>query len=98
MGRKFKDYTGQVCGCWKVIERDYFPTSSSHETFWKCEYLNCGNKASVRKRDLDKKPKSCNNCKGKQLEKYPINIGDKYRTNFKNSRSKISKSISDTRI
>lgn len=78
MGRKLKDYTGQICGCWKVVERDYFPTSSSHETFWKCECLNCGNKASVRKRDLDKKPKSCNNCKGKQLEKYPINIGDKF--------------------
>lgn len=30
MGRKFKDYTGQVCGCWEVIERDYSPISASH--------------------------------------------------------------------
>lgn len=77
-GRKAKDYTGQIHGCWEVIERDYFPNSNSHETFWKCKCLNCGNEASVRKTDLDKNPISCNNCKGKQLEKYPINIGDKF--------------------
>lgn len=29
-----KDYTGKICGCWKVIERDYHPKSKSHETFW----------------------------------------------------------------
>ena len=63
-GRKAKDYTGQIHGCWEVIERDYFPNSNSHETFWKCKCLNCGNEASVRKTDLDKNPISCNNCKG----------------------------------
>lgn len=32
--------------------------------------------SSVRKGDLDKNPKSCNNCKGKDRRKYEI--GDKY--------------------
>lgn len=60
---KCKDYTGQICGCWKVIERDFNPISKSHETFWKCECQNCGNVASVRKGALDKNPSSCNQCK-----------------------------------
>ena len=63
MGRKCKDYTNQECGCWKVIERDFNPSSLSHETFWKAKCQNCGNISSVRKTDLDKKPQSCNNCK-----------------------------------
>lgn len=76
MGRKLKDYSGQIHGCWKVIERDKNPKSKSHETFWICECLNCGKISSVRKGDLDKNPKSCNNCKGKDRRKYEI--GDKY--------------------
>ena len=70
------DYTGKICGCWKVIERDYHPKSKSHETFWKAECQNCGNIASVRKTDLDKQPQSCNNCKGKPI--YSIKAGDKF--------------------
>lgn len=64
MGRKCKDYSGQVCGVWEVIERDWNPASKSHETFWKAKCSRCGNISSVRKTDLDKKPRSCNNCKG----------------------------------
>jgi hypothetical protein len=64
MGRIAKDYTGVICGCWEVIERDLNPKSKSHETFWISKCLNCGEIASVRKSDLDKKPRSCNNCKG----------------------------------
>ena len=80
MGRKLKDYTGQICGCWKVIERDYFPTSISHETFWKCKCLNCGNEISVRKSDLDRKPKCCNKCKSNITSNcnHLINIGDTF--------------------
>lgn len=76
MGRKPKDYTNQICGCWKVIERDLFPTSKSHETFWKCQCQKCGNITSVRKTDLDRNPKSCNNCKGEDLHSWKI--GDRY--------------------
>ena len=63
-----KDYTNQIHGCWKVLERDKNPKSKSHETFWLCECQNCGAIKSVRKTDLDKNPRSCNNCKG-QLTK-----------------------------
>lgn len=59
-----KDYTNQIHGCWKVLERDKNPKSKSHETFWLCECQNCGAIKSVRKTDLDKNPRSCNNCKG----------------------------------
>lgn len=76
---KCKDYTGQICGCWKVLERDYFPKSKSHETFWKAECLNCGNISSVRKTDLDRKPLYCNFCKGDNPNVYKsYKIGDKY--------------------
>ena len=64
MGRKITDYSGKICGCWEVIERDWNPASKSHETFWKARCLTCDNEASVRKTDLDKQPKYCNNCKG----------------------------------
>ena len=76
MGRKLKDYTNQICGCWKVLERDLHPVSKSHESFWKCECQNCGSVASVRKTDLDRQPKYCNNCKGEHLRTW--SIGDKY--------------------
>lgn len=76
MGRKCKDYTDYICGCWKVIERDFNPVSKSHETFWICECQNCGTRASVRKTDLDRFPRFCNNCKGEQLRSWKI--GDKY--------------------
>lgn len=84
---KLEDFTGRVCGCWQVIERDRNPKSKSHETFWKCKCQRCGNLASVRKTDLKKEPKSCNNCKGdivrqtfeeKGVTKHPIHIGDKF--------------------
>lgn len=83
MGRNLKNYIGQICGCWKVIERDLHPTSKSHETFWLSECQNCGNIASVRKTDLDKAPSSCNNCKGDfsaigKIKKYDINPGDTF--------------------
>lgn len=85
MGRKLEDFTGKICGCWKVIERDRNPSSRSHETFWKCECQRCGNLASVRKTDLKKEPRSCNNCKGDIIsEKHGDNgirsykIGDRY--------------------
>lgn len=81
MGRKCKDYTNQIHGCWKVIERDWHPKSKSHETFWKCKCLNCGNESSVRKTELDKNPKSCNKCK-LTIHNYPNKcswkIGDVY--------------------
>lgn len=73
---KLEDFTGRACGCWQVIERDRNPKSKSHETFWKCKCQRCGNLASVRKTDLKKKPKSCNNCKGQDLRSYKI--GDRY--------------------
>ena len=65
MGRKLKDYSGQIHGCWKVIERDKNPKSKSHEIFWICKCLSCGKISSVRKSVLDKNPKniiymSCN--------------------------------------
>ncbi len=84
MGRKLSnDYTGTLCGCWKVIERDWHPKSKSHETFWIAECQNCGNIASVRKTDLDKNPSSCNNCKGdfstiSKIKKYNVQPGDKF--------------------
>lgn len=86
MGRKLKnDYTGKKCGCWEVIERDMNPKSKSHETFWKSRCSICGNEASVRKTDLDKEPRSCNNCKGAVILETLRNndssvwkIGDKY--------------------
>lgn len=98
-----KDYTGKICGCWKVIERDKNPKSKSHETFWISECQNCGNIASVRKTDLDKAPRSCNKCKGeiivRTLEeggyiKHPIKVGERFgllvvldRPHTKNSKS-----------
>lgn len=85
MGRKFKDYTGEIHGCWKVIKRDLNPQSKSHETFWICECQTCKTISSVRKYDLDKNPQSCNNCKGEIIsQKLRIKdssvwrIGDKY--------------------
>lgn len=88
MGRKLKnDYTNTIHGCWKVIERDFHPTSKSHETFWIAECQNCGSIASVRKTDLDKNPRACNNCKGHLFSKalqekgqlaYPITIGERF--------------------
>jgi len=71
-----KDYSGQICGCWSVEARDWNPQSKSHETFWICKCNNCGNIASVRKTDLDKQPRFCNNCKGMQLRSWKI--GDRY--------------------
>lgn len=71
-----KDYTGKICGCWKVIERDYHPKSKSHETFWIAQCQNCGNITSVRKTDLDRQPKHCNNCKGEPFRSWVV--GDKY--------------------
>lgn len=80
-----KDYTDKICGCWHVKERDYHPKSRSHETFWIAECLNCGNIASVRKTDLDRNPKSCNNCKGnfisqtmRETDSSVWQIGDRY--------------------
>lgn len=86
MGRKLKnDYTGQICGCWEVKERDMNPISKSHETFWKCICRNCGNETSVRKTDLDRKPRTCNKCKGdiisetmRKTDDSVWQIGDKY--------------------
>lgn len=86
MGRKLKnDYTGKKCGCWEVVERDMNPKSKSHETFWKSRCSICGYEASVRKTDLDKAPRSCNNCKGnviseviRQTDSSVWQIGDKY--------------------
>ena len=77
---KFKNYAGQTCGCWEVIERDFHPKSKSHDTFWLSKCLNCGSVASVRKTDLDRKPMSCNNCKGNILSEKnrSYQIGDRY--------------------
>lgn len=84
-GPKPKDFTGEIHGCWKVIERDKNPKSKSHATFWISECQNCGNIASVRKEDLDKNPRSCNKCKGDIISKIfddkglrSWKIGDKY--------------------
>lgn len=76
-----EDFTGRLCGTWKVIKRDRHPKSKSHETFWLCECQRCGNIASVRKTNLKKEPKSCNNCKNKvyQFGGLPsYHIGDRY--------------------
>ena len=74
-----KDYTGLICGCWEVLERDYHPTSKSHETFWLCKCKNCNNISSVRKSTLDKKPLTCNYCKNQHPNiKCSYNIGDRY--------------------
>lgn len=75
---KLKDYTGQIHGCWKVIERDKNPKSKSHETFWISECQNCGNVTSVRRTDLDKNPQSCKQCEGIIHDKRSWKIGDKY--------------------
>ncbi len=76
MGRHCKDYSGEQHGCWIVKERDFNPSSKSHETFWICECQNCGTIASVRKTDLDRNPQFCNNCKGINLRSWKI--GDRY--------------------
>ena len=76
MGRKIKNYEGEIHGCWKVLKRDMNPTSKSHETFWVCECQNCGSISSVRKSNLDQNPKFCNHCKGEKLRSW--HIGDKY--------------------
>lgn len=76
MGRKLKDYSGQQYGCWEVIERDFNPTSKSHETFWIAKCKNCGRIASVRKTDLDRCPQHCNNCKGEVLASWTA--GEQY--------------------
>jgi hypothetical protein len=68
MGRRCKDYTGEICGVWEVIERDWNPSSKSHETFWKAKCTKCGEISSVRKTDLDRKPRSCNKCKGAVIQ------------------------------
>ena len=80
-----KDYTGQLCGCWLVKERDLHPVSKSHETFWLCTCQNCGNEASVRKSNLDQNPRSCNKCKGEVIsatmratDSSVWQIGDRY--------------------
>ena len=80
MGAKAEDFTGRICGTWKVITRDKNPKSKSHETFWVCECQRCGNIASVRKTDLKKEPKSCNNCKSQvfQFGAPSYKIGDRY--------------------
>lgn len=87
MGRNCKDYSGQICGIWEVIERDWNPQSKSHETFWISKCKTCGNIASVRKTDLDKNPRACNNCKGEVISQilsdkgmaiHPIKIGENY--------------------
>lgn len=86
-GPKAQDLTGEIHGVWKVIERDWHPTSKSHATFWISECQQCGNRASVRKEDLMKNPRSCNNCKGltirqvfeeKGITKTPIHVGDRF--------------------
>lgn len=76
MGRICKDFTNEIHGCQKVLERDKAPKSSSHETFQICECQNCGNKSSVRKSQLDKNPMYCNNCKGESIRSQKI--GDRY--------------------
>ncbi len=86
-----KDYTNKICGCWHVKERDFNPKSKSHETFWIAECINCGNVSSIRKTDLDKQPKSCNHCKGRDLRSWKI--GDKYgeeKKNFRYRKSEIN--------
>ena len=86
-GPKPKDFSGEIHGVWKVIERNMHPLSKSHETFWICECQNCGNIASVRRTDLQKNPRSCNKCKGQVIRdvfeergitKSPIHIGDRF--------------------
>lgn len=51
-----------------ILERDKNPKSKSHETFWLCECQNCG----AIKTDLDKNPRSCNNCKGQLTKSWQI--------------------------
>lgn len=76
MGRQCTDYSNKICGCWQVIERDMNPKSKSHETFWRSKCLICGNIASVRKGNLDKNPKYCNNCKGLSTRSWKV--GDRF--------------------
>ena len=70
-----KDYSNKICGCWQVIKRDWNPISKSHSTFWKAKCIRCGNEASVRKEDLDKNPRSCNNCKGEIIQEMALKRG-----------------------
>lgn len=76
-----KKYSGETYGCWEIIERDYNPTSKSHETFYKCKCLRCGEIKSVRNTDLERRPKCCNNCKAEFFMEQGItsySIGEKF--------------------
>lgn len=66
-----------IFGNWKVIERDYNPTSTQHSTFWFCECLLCNKIYSVSRDSLVKGQSSCcNHCKGKARRSW--SIGDQY--------------------
>lgn len=77
-----KKQPGEIYGCWEVIERDYNPISKSHETFYKCKCLRCGEIKSVRNTDLNRLPKCCNNCKAEFFMEQGIttsySIGEKF--------------------
>lgn len=79
--KKHKKQPGEIYGCWEVIERDYNPISKSHETFYKCKCLRCGEIKSVRNTDLERLPKCCNNCKAELWMEQGITgyyIGEKF--------------------
>lgn len=59
---------GMKFGEWEVIERDYYPTSKQHSTFWFCKCGLCGDVISVSRDSLvNGKSECCNRCKGEKI-------------------------------
>lgn len=61
---------GMKFGEWEVIERDYYPTSKQHSTFWFCKCGLCNEIISVSRDSLvNGKSECCNKCKGEKIRK-----------------------------
>lgn len=59
----WQGYIGKTIGNWKVLERDYHPTSKQHSTFLWCECLLCHQKYSISLQSLkDGKSFCCREC------------------------------------
>lgn len=52
----WKEMIGKTYGDWKILERDYNPSSRQHSTFFKCECIKCGEIVSVSRDTIIKNP------------------------------------------
>lgn len=77
----WQEYIGKTIGNWKVLERDYYPTSKQHSTFLWCECLLCHQKYSVSLQSLkDGKSFCCRKCYLKEAKtlKYKVPKGKRF--------------------